>query len=131
MSYGQPAADVEAKPGAGNATKSRLIGPVEPVKDPIPLVLGNAGAVIGNPYDGSIALLRHADREARRANAIGQAVVDQVVEDATQLFGVCLHRDRIRGQARGNLGIKQMGAWQSALPRILDDLPQVNPAQVA
>jgi hypothetical protein len=56
MSFGQLAADVEAKPGAGNATKRRLVGPVEPVKDSLPLVLGNAGTLIGDPSHRPIAL---------------------------------------------------------------------------
>ena len=40
---------------------------------------------------------------------IGQAFVDQIVEDATQLVGIGFHPKWFFREARGNLGTRQSG----------------------
>ncbi len=103
---------------------------MEPLEDPLPFARRNSGAVIRDPDKRMRPVAGHADRYLGRPSRVRKAVVDQIVEDATELACICLHGNRISGQARGNLGTKQLDPWQSTFPGILDNPLEVNPAQV-
>jgi hypothetical protein len=51
MSFGELPADIETEPGARNVAKSRLVGPMEALENPLAVVLRNPGAVIGDPHE--------------------------------------------------------------------------------
>src|SRR5439155_26298641 len=104
MPLGQLATDVQAEPSAGNVAESGFIRPMELVKDACPFAVGNAHALIAYPDDRSLAVTRQRDQQVWLAEAIAQAVIDEIVQDSTKLLAARLHQNRISWATRGNLG---------------------------
>src|ERR1700737_2813436 len=92
------AADKETEAGARLRTEAGIIDPEEPLEDLVLLLARDADAAVFDDQRWA-AVGDYRQLDPRPPGAVGQRVVDQVVDDARQLFPVRRHRDRFVGLA--------------------------------
>src|SRR5438067_8698162 len=125
VTLSQLAADEKAEPGTGHVTELWIAGPMESLEDPFPLALGNAGTIVRDPDDRPVCFGQHTDRQLRLASGVGEAVIDQVIEDASQLLLIRVDRYGIGRQDRRNLGTEQVGSGAGPFTGVLNDSAKV------
>src|SRR5205823_8144160 len=121
VTFSQLAADEKAEPGTGHVTELWIAGPMESLEDPFPLALRNSGTVIRDPDDRPICFGQHTDRQLRLPSGVREAVVDQVVEDASELLLIRVDRHGIGRQDRRNLGTEKVGSGARPFTGVLND----------
>src|SRR5690348_18064274 len=78
-------AGVQAQTRTRDSAECRVLGPVKWSEGPGTLQLRHSDAVVDDMHDCSIPFGDRIQFDARRTSRIGQAVIDQVVEDSTDL----------------------------------------------
>jgi hypothetical protein len=106
MSGGHLTTDEEPKAGPGYIAEARMLAAVKSLEHRFPLALRDSNAVVGHAQDALSVLDGDADRDPRWAQRIGQAIVDQVVEQPTELHRIAGHQGRLVGDLKVNLGIQ-------------------------
>src|SRR2546428_8118177 len=106
MPLGHLAADEEAEPGAGLWPNPRIVNPEEALETLLVLVSRDADAMV---LEDECRTLVEADGQMDPwlPGGIGQGVIDQVVDDARQLFTVGIDPDRLVGLVVEHLGFQQ------------------------
>ena len=108
--------DVEPEPGAGNRAERGVVEPDEALEHVVMLVGRDPDPVVAHRQQRRL-LIGDRDRDRGSARAVGQGVVDQVVEDPADMVGVGLDQDRFRGRVDDDLGLEQQGSGLGTLQR--------------
>src|SRR5438034_770131 len=82
-------------------------------------------AIVDDTDDGAFSLGHHIQFEAWRTSCVGQAVVDQVVKDSTDLAGVGIHGHRLRSQCERDVRPAQLDAWPCSIRRLSDGFAKI------
>src|SRR6266550_3960514 len=93
MRCGQLAADVQPEPGSGHILKTWLLSSAKRLEDRLANRFGYPDAVVGDTDDGARSLEREPDQDAGRPRRIDQRVVEQVVDQVTELACIRHHLD--------------------------------------
>src|SRR5258708_24529715 len=99
---------------------------MEAVEAAAALGRGNADSVVRALDDRLARSPGQPDHEARRANRVGECVVDEVVHDAAEVVLVSLDKNRIRWNVDDDLATQQRSSRVGSLNRFGDDLAQVD-----
>ena len=76
--------DRQAQPGAAAGPRPRRVGPVEPLEDPVRVLVAHAGPLVAHLEDRAVVVGAHPDRDARRLRGVLQGVGHQVAEHLPQ-----------------------------------------------
>ena len=126
MLFGELTADVQAQARARHVAEVGILDSMESLEHKPVLGLGNSDSVVGHAHDSVGVFGRHGDRQPWRAHRVGQPIVDQVVQDSTQLCGVGFDGDRLGAEARRDLRIKEISSRAGAFDRVADHVAQVD-----
>src|SRR5256885_8137589 len=88
-------------------------------------------SVVRNPHHGTVPFGGDSNRELRLPGRVREAVVDQVVEDASQLLLIRVDRHGLGRQDRRNLGSEKVGSGTRPLAGVLDDCAEVELVMVS
>ena len=116
MAPRQAARDVEPEPGARHRPDRVLVEPHEALEDRLSLLEGDAHPVVGDRQAGRLGIPA-AQRHRRRHRAVGEGVVDKVVEDPADVLGVGLDHQRLLAQLEREVGLEQQRARLGSLRR--------------
>ena len=107
MPLGQLAADEETEPGAGLGPNCRIVNPEEALEDLFVLVSRDADAMV---LEDERRAFVEADGQVDPwlPGGIGQGVVEQVVDDARQLFTVGVDPDRLSGSSELSIDFREV-----------------------
>src|SRR6266550_2353305 len=118
------AADEEPQPGARLRAEAGIIDAEEPLEDLVLLLASDADAAVFDDQGGA-AVADDRQLDPGPSGAVGQRVVDQVVDDARQLLAVGGDRDRLLGLAVRDLRPEQSGAGLGAPHRLAGHLAKI------
>jgi len=91
-------------PVPGTLRKAGSVGPMEALENPLVVRPRECQHRYRRPRTNARSRsLENDDRQLGRTEVVRERVVDQVVQDPTQLLRVCLHWNWITRQGRGNL----------------------------
>src|SRR5438445_2752699 len=124
MPLGQLAADEETEPGAGLGPNCRIVNPEEALEDLFVLVSRDADAMV---LEDERRAFVEADGQVDPwlPGGIGQGVVEQVVDDARQLFTVGVDPDRLVWLVVEHLGFQEPRSRLGSSHRQAGHLAQV------
>src|SRR5438132_8937408 len=124
MPLGQLAADEETEPGAGLGPNCRIVNPEEALEDLFVLVSRDADAMV---LEDERRAFVEADGQVDPwlPGGIGQGVVEQVVDDARQLFTVGVDPDRLVWLVVDHLGFQEPRSRLGSSHRQAGHLAQV------
>src|SRR6266566_5586736 len=118
------AADEEPQPRAGLRAEAGIIDAEEALEDLVLLLARDADAAVFDDQRGT-AVADDRELDPGPSGAVGQRVVDQVVDDARQLLAVGGDRDRLLGLAVRDLRPEQSGAGLGAPHRLAGHLAKI------
>src|SRR5260370_31818588 len=121
---GELAADEEAEAGAGLRAEPRIVEPAKALKNLVLLVARDPDAAVLDDQ-GWAAVVDDGKLDPRPSRAIGQGVVDQVVDDAGQLLPVGGNRNELIRVAVGYFRPKQAGTGLGASDRLASHLAEI------
>src|SRR6202166_1152631 len=124
MAVGQFAADEKAETRARLRSESWIVDPEKALEDLVVLVARNADSVVLDDQRRAVVV---DDRQPYPwpACAVGQRVVDEVVDDSGQLLAVGVDRDWLIRFAVGHLGPEQARPGLGAGDRLPGHLAEV------
>src|SRR5260370_36311138 len=121
---GELAADEETEPGARLGAEAGIIDPEEALEDLVLLIARDADAAVLDDQRGA-AVGDHGQLDPGPSGAVGERVVDQVVDDAGQLLPVRRDRDRLIGLAIGHFRTEQSSSGLGAAEHLTIHLTEV------
>src|SRR6266853_61343 len=124
VAVGELAADKEAEAGAGLRPESGIVDPEEALEDLVVLVPRDADPVVLDD-ERRTAFVDDGQADPWATRAVGQRVVDEVVDDSSQLLTVGVDRNGLVWLAVGYLRPKQAGARLGAGEGLSSHLAQI------
>ena len=100
-------------------------------KDASPFALRHSDPIVGDVNDGPGGACGHAHSQPRRTGGVGEAVVDQVVQDATELACIGFHLHRFRVQRGRDVRPVELGTRPRPFDRRQHDVSEIHRAALA
>src|SRR5438445_7487685 len=125
MRDGKLAADVKPEPRSGHILETGLLSSAKGLEDRLAHPFGDPDAVVVDTNLGARSLERKPDQDASRPCCIDQRVVEQVVDQMTELACIGHHLDSLVWNLHRDLPTGQARPWARSLHRGLHHPPQV------
>lgn len=85
---------------------------IEPIKDPLRVLRGDAGAVVGKMNLGDAVVLLDRDDELNAVAPVLERIINKIVHNATQIYNIGInkwHAIRESSEGNGSVGLRRGG----------------------